>query len=108
MSRPLVACAMRLPIWPGTGSTRSTLQSLRPTAASEKRPVSGGVSVARATFSVDERSGPYQGFSRPPFTALRVVATRTVGRSARAEASKRGAVAAKLAQPASEIAALDD
>src|ERR1700691_5314313 len=74
-------------------------QSTRPTEASENRLSSGGVSFKRATLMAGARSGPYQGLARPPFTALRVVATRSVGRADISEASKRGAFAAMPAQP---------
>ena len=54
-------------------------QSASPTAASEKRPSSGGTSFARATVIAEARSGPNHGFARPPFTRLRVVVTSSVG-----------------------------
>ena len=66
----------------------------------EKRPSSGGTSFARATVIVEARSGPNQGFARPPFTRLRVVATSNVGSAESDEASKR-APAPKPAHPPS-------
>src|SRR5712671_8031164 len=82
------------------GSTRSMLQSLKPTLASEKVLVSGGLSMARAVVSVGLRSGPYQGFARAPFVGLRVVATSSMGRSAMADASGKITLAlGTLAQP---------
>jgi hypothetical protein len=64
---------------PDTGSTPSRRQSPIPAAASEKRLSSGGTSFARPTVILVARSGPNQGFVRPPFTGLRVVATSNVG-----------------------------
>ena len=58
---------------------RVELQSPKPAAASEKRLSSGATSFARATVILVARSGPNQGFVRPPFTGLRVVATTNVG-----------------------------
>ena len=84
-----------------TGSTPSRRQSASPTAASEKRPSSGGTSFARATVIVEARSGPNQGFARPPFTGLRVVVTSNVGSAESDEASKRAPVAPKSAHPPS-------
>src|SRR5260370_41862328 len=50
---------------------------------------------------VKARSGPTQGFPRPPFTGLRVVVTSKVGSTESDEASKRAPVAPKLAHPPS-------
>ena len=61
----------------------------------------GGSSVAFATVIAEPRSGPNQGLARPPFTALRVVATSNVGSPENDEASKRVAVAPKPAHPPS-------
>ena len=49
-----------------------------PADTNEKVPEAGGANLALAMLSVEPRSGPYQGFARPPFTALRVVATSIV------------------------------
>src|SRR5712671_6870237 len=87
------------------GSTRSMLQSLKPTLASEKVLVSGGLSMARATISVGLRSGPYQGFARAPFVGLRVVATSSMGRSASADVSCKLVVTDMLVQPPTYAAA---
>src|SRR3984893_128978 len=76
---PPPACARRLLTSPDTGSTPSRRQSPSPDAAREKRLSSGGTSFARATVIVEARSGPNQGFARPPFTGLRVVSTSNVG-----------------------------
>ena len=84
------------------GSTPAMLQSPRPIDDKEKRPSSGGVIRARATVSPRPRSGPYHGLERP--AGLRVVATMTAGCVEISEASKRGPVAAMLAQPASAAA----
>jgi len=46
------------------------LQSLKPTLASEKVLVSGGLSMARAVVSDGLRSGPYQGFARAAVRGL--------------------------------------
>jgi hypothetical protein len=62
-------------------------QSPSPAAASEKRLSSGATSFARAIVILVARSGPNQGFVRPPFTALRVVATSNVGSTESDEAS---------------------
>src|SRR6202043_2034001 len=82
-----------------TGSTPSRRQSASPIAASDRRPSSGGTSFARATIIVEARSGPNQGFARPPFTGLRVVATSNVGSPDSADESKRGAVPPKIPLP---------
>ena len=58
-----------------------------PAAAREKRLSSGGTSFTRATVILVARSGPNQGFVRPPFTGLRVVATSNVGSAESDEAS---------------------
>ena len=50
---------------------------------------------------VEARSGPNQGFARPPFTGLRVVVTSNVGSSENDEASKRAPAAPTLAHPPS-------
>ena len=55
--------------------------------------------MARATAVLRPRSGPNQGCARAPLTGLRVVATSSVGRATMSEASNRGPVAAKPAQP---------
>src|SRR5260221_13757529 len=93
---------------PDTGSTPSRRQSPSPAAAREKRLSSGGTSFARATVIVEARSGPNQGFARPPFTGLRVVATSNVGSTESDEASKRAPVAPKLAHPPSASTLAED
>src|SRR3979411_310563 len=98
-SEPPPACARMTS--PDTGSPPSRRQSPSPAAAREKRLSSGGTSFARATVIVEARSGPNQGFARPPFTGLRVVVTSNVGPTERDEASKRAPVAPKLAHPPS-------
>ena len=45
---------------------------------------------------MEARSGPNQGFARPPFTGLRVVATSNVGSTDSDDASKRGACRAQV------------
>src|SRR6266568_4039227 len=102
-SRPLVAWTRRLPTSPATGSTPSRRQSASPTAASENRPPSGGVSLARATL-IRARSAPYQGFARAPFTGLRVVATSSDGSPESSDRSTRAPVEARPAHPPSASA----
>src|SRR5215471_15615850 len=46
---------------------------------SEKRPWSGGTSLARAMVIAEARSVPNHGLARAPSTGLRVVATSRVG-----------------------------
>ena len=65
---------------------------------------SGGTSFARATVIAEARSGPNQGFARPPFTCLRVVVTSSVGSAESDEASKRVPLAASPAHPPSASA----
>src|SRR5450432_1320836 len=105
--RPLVAWPSKSPTC-GAGSTELTRQSTSPTEDNEKRPSSGGVILARATLTVDDRSVPYHGLARAPLTGLRVVATRRVGRSEISDASNRGAFAAMPAQPATASAQAAD
>src|SRR5262249_27770268 len=64
----------------------------------------GGTNFARASVIADPRSGPNQGFARPPLTGFRVVATSTVGSVDSAEASKRAPAAPKSAHPPSASA----
>jgi hypothetical protein len=66
-----------------------------------KRPSPGAVSFARATLIFAERSGPNHGLARAPFTALRVVATSSVGLVVSSAASKRAPVPAIDAHPSS-------
>src|SRR5206468_5020947 len=80
-------------------SIRSRRQSPSPTEARERRLSSGATSFARATVIVVARSGPNQGFVRPPFTGLRVVVTSNVGSTESDDASKRAPVAPKPAHP---------
>src|SRR3977135_620782 len=100
-SEPPPACARRLLTSPDTGSTPSRRQSPSPAAAREKRLSSEGTSFSRATVIVEARSGPNQGFARPPFTGLRVVVMSNVGSTESDEASKRAPVAPKVAHPPS-------
>ena len=67
---------------------RSIAQSPSPIAENENRSSLGDISLARARLSAP-RSAPYQGFARPPFTALRVVATSRVWSRPKREPSKR-------------------
>src|SRR5262245_63715511 len=108
MSPPPPACARRSPTSPDTRSTASRRQSASPAAAREKRLSSGGTSFARATVIVEARSGPNQGFARPPFTGLRVVVTSIVGSTESDEASKRAPVAPRLAHPPSASALAEE
>src|SRR5260370_30433453 len=108
MSGQPLACARSSPTSPDTGSTWSRRQSASPTAASERRPSSGGTSFARATVIAEARSGPNQGFARPPFTRLRVVVTSNVGSVESEEASKLAPVAPKPAHPPSASAPVRD
>src|SRR5215831_1361207 len=108
MSPPPPACARRSPTSPDTRSTPSRRQSASPTAASEKRLSSGGTSFARATVIVEARSGPNQGFARPPFTGLRVVITSNVGSNESDEASKRAPAASRPAHPPSASTLAED
>ena len=80
----------------------------KPGCGEEKRLSSGGTSFARATVILEARSGPNQGFVRPPFTGLRVVVTSNVGPDESGEASKRAPVAPTLAHPPSAIAPAED
>src|SRR5258705_9476 len=85
----------------GTVSIASRRQSSRPIEASENRPSPGAVSFARATLIFAARSGPNHGLARAPFTALRVVATSSVGLVVSSAASKRAPVPAIHAHPSS-------
>src|SRR5215467_438565 len=86
---------------------RSSRQSSRPTAASEKRPPSGGTSRARARVMA-HRSVPNHGLSRAPFTALRVVATSNERLAETSDASARAPSSdATLSHPPSASADRD-